>query len=91
MSSGNRRRADNTGEPTTDCRVPIPCRSSLTCGNKSEPVTDVLGVVVNDDGPEQRVLDSKGEQADERTAEKTTPAVGTTTGAVRVARHEPRG
>ncbi|EKT79932.1 sigma factor [Rhodococcus opacus M213] len=67
-SCGNRRRADHTG--THNRRgAPISCRFSLTCGNKSEPVTDVVDVVVNDDGPEQRALDSKGEQADERTAE----------------------
>ena len=45
--------------PQPTRRAPISCRSSLTCGNKSEPVTDVLDVIVNDDGPELRALDSE--------------------------------
>ncbi|EHI46865.1 hypothetical protein OPAG_03665 [Rhodococcus opacus PD630] len=52
-------RGPTPGNPQSTWRAPISCRSSLTCGNKSKPVADVLDDVANDDAPEQRALDSE--------------------------------
>ena len=45
--------------PQPTWRAPTSCHPPLTCGNKSEAVTDKPDDDANDDGPEQRALDSE--------------------------------
>ncbi|KAF0966472.1 hypothetical protein MLGJGCBP_00273 [Rhodococcus sp. T7] len=49
----------DTANPQWTWRAPISSLTPLTCGNKSEPVADKPDDVANDDGPEQRALDSE--------------------------------